>query len=116
MQIIENILREQTTQQERTSADCIKNTGNIVKLFATKVDKPDYEKCTQQLSEQLETIKFATYDNFRTILATDNYIEKYLPFQTQALISAGIESLFPKEKKDLEKKKKWFEKDSTQSE
>ena len=31
--------------------------------------------------EQLETIRFATYDNFRVVRATDNFIEKYLPFQ-----------------------------------
>lgn len=32
------------------------------------------------------------------------------------MISAGIESLFPKEKKAMQKEKKWYEKDSTESE
>ena len=38
----------------------------------------------------IATIKNATYDNFRVIRATDNYIEKYLPFKMQTLISKNM--------------------------
>ena len=38
----------------------------------------------------MQTIRMATADNFNTILATDNYIEKYLPFNMQNLISENI--------------------------
>ena len=57
------------------------------KVFRLKID---------DLMEQIETIRFATYDNFRVIRATDNYIEKYLPFKTQAMISASILSFVKK--------------------
>ncbi len=40
--------------------------------------------------EQIETIRFATYDNFRVIRATDNFVEKYLPFQIQEIVSENI--------------------------
>ena len=38
----------------------------------------------------METIKFATYDNFRVIKATDNFVEKYLPFQIQEIVSRNM--------------------------
>ena len=50
----------------------------------------------KDLLDQIETIRFATYDNFRVIRATDNYIEKYLPFKTQAMISSNILSFIKK--------------------
>lgn len=45
------------------------------------------------MKEQIETIKFATYDNFRVIRATDNFIEKYLPFQIQDICSRNMLSI-----------------------
>jgi hypothetical protein len=36
----------------------------------------------EQINEEIVTIRRATGDNFAVLLATDNYIEKYLPFQT----------------------------------
>ena len=41
-------------------------------------------------SQQLETTRFAAFDCFRTQVQTDNYIEKYLPFKIQNLISENI--------------------------
>ena len=50
----------------------------------------------KDLLDQIETIRFATYDNFRVIRATDNYIEKYLPFKVQSMISSNILSFIKK--------------------
>ena len=57
------------------------NASDISKLFLTKVDAEEYAKNRQEVSEQVQTIRYATYDNFRCQLATDNYLEKYLPFK-----------------------------------
>ena len=46
----------------------------------------------------MTTIRYATYDNFRCLLATDNYLEKYLPFRVQAMVSASILSYLPNHK------------------
>ncbi len=46
-----------------------------------KVDFDLYNEQHKQLSEEVRTIKFATQDTYRTLMATDNYLEKYLPFK-----------------------------------
>ena len=61
-----------------------------------KVETKVFSSRMDDLLEQIETIRFATYDNFRVIRATDNYIEKYLPFKTQSMISANILSFIKK--------------------
>jgi hypothetical protein len=43
----------------------------------------------------METIRFAVYDNFRVVKATDNFIEKYLPFTIQNMISKNILRILP---------------------
>ena len=68
----------------------------ISQLQELKVERRDFNARVEDLLEQIETIRFATYDNFRVIRATDNFIEKYLPFQTQALISDSILSFLKK--------------------
>ena len=55
-----------------------------------KLERQEFLKTRDSLQDQIEAIRFATYDNFRVIRATDNYLEKYLPFQMQSLISRNI--------------------------
>ena len=47
----------------------------------------------EHYDEKLETIRFATYDSFRVLKGTDNYLEKYLPFLIQNLISQNFGSI-----------------------
>jgi len=57
----------------------------------------------ENYDEKLETIRFATYDSFRVLKGTDNYLEKYLPFLVQNLISQNFSSILmapPKNKMD----------------
>lgn len=46
-----------------------------------KVEAKEFYDTKKVLTDQIETIRYATYDNFRVIRGTDNFIEKYLPFQ-----------------------------------
>jgi hypothetical protein len=48
-----------------------------------KVDSQLYEEHLLDIQEKLQTLKYATQDTYRSLLATDNYIEKYLPFKVQ---------------------------------
>jgi spermidine synthase len=48
-----------------------------------KVDSQLYEEHLLDIQEKLQTLKYATQDTHRSLLATDNYIEKYLPFKVQ---------------------------------
>jgi hypothetical protein len=52
-----------------------------------KLDQNEFEQKIQKFDEQLETVRFAVYDSFRVLKATDNYLEKYMPFMVQNLIS-----------------------------
>jgi len=44
------------------------------------LDSKEFEEKIKVFDEQLESIRYATYDSFRALKATDNYLEKYLPF------------------------------------
>ena len=44
----------------------------------------------------MDTLKYATQDNFRNLLGTDNYLEKYLPFFIQGMISETVSSIHGK--------------------
>lgn len=46
----------------------------------------------QVLAKQMETNRLATQDNFAQLLATDNYLEKYLQFKIQSMISQSLAS------------------------
>lgn len=50
-------------------------------MMTNKVELEEYRRTKEDLYAQVETIRFATYDNFRVARSTDNYIEKYLPFR-----------------------------------
>ena len=64
-----------------------------------KLDLKEYQPVRDDLFKQIETVRFATYDNFRVLRSTDNFIEKYLPFQIQELISKNLTGLMESEKK-----------------
>jgi hypothetical protein len=55
-----------------------------------KIESKEFYATRDRMLEQIETIRFATYDNFRVIRATDNFVEKYLPFQIQEIVSENI--------------------------
>ena len=67
-----------------------KNGAEILALKLTKLDSAEFEEKIKTFDDQLETIRYATYDSFRALKATDNYLEKYLPFLIQNLISANF--------------------------
>ncbi len=62
-------------------------------LKLTKLDQNEFEQKIQLFDDQLETIRYAVYDSFRVLKATDNYLEKYLPFMVQNLISQNFKVL-----------------------
>jgi|LauGreDrversion4_2_1035121.scaffolds.fasta_scaffold116546_1 hypothetical protein len=48
------------------------------------------------MNTEIETIRMATHDNFLVLRSTDNYIEKYLPFEIQKVVSKNISSILLK--------------------
>lgn len=60
-----------------------------------KLDQSEFERKIQEFEDKLETIRYATYDSFRALKATDNYLEKYLPFLVQNLISQNFKVMLP---------------------
>ena len=62
-------------------------------LKLTKFDQIEFEQKIQLFDDQLETIRYAVYDSFRVLKATDNYLEKYMPFMIQNLISQNLKVL-----------------------
>lgn len=45
------------------------------------MDRRAFDKVIKQKEEDIEKYRKAQVDNFSQLLATDNYIEKYLPFR-----------------------------------
>jgi hypothetical protein len=88
-------MQTQITLVKETS---VSNSKDIVSLMQTRLEKQLFEDVTTRLEEQISIVRDATEDNFRTLLATDNYIEKYLPFRLQAMISDSMFSIFPRQK------------------
>ena len=39
-------------------------------------------------------MQYANKDNFEQLMATDNFIEKYLPFKIQCMVSESLECVF----------------------
>lgn len=54
---------------------------DIVSLKEIKLDQTIFNEGYEAMKAEVETIKFASQDNFRNLLHTDNYLEKYLPFK-----------------------------------
>ena len=59
-----------------------------------KVDSVKYEREYAAISELVKTLKFATQDTYRTLLATDNFIEKYLPYKMQEIVTENFKATF----------------------
>lgn len=79
-----------------------RNQTKISEIFDNKVDVSLFKKQVDDFDAQIDTIRMATYDNFRVIRATDNFLEKYMPFQIQDLISRNISSFIKKPYTDEE--------------
>ena len=55
-----------------------------------KLDVKEYEEAMEIIRESIKIMKMGLKDNFSQLLATDNYLEKYLPFKIQNMISNNI--------------------------
>ena len=58
-----------------------------------KLDVAEFIPKWKAINEDVTTVRRATGDNFAVLLATDNYVQKYLPFKTQEQISENILSI-----------------------
>jgi hypothetical protein len=73
---------KQNTIKIQDIRDSVKeNTKLCVDMKEKKLDATLYKTELTQFRDQFTTVKFAVKDNFSQLLATDNYIEKYLPFK-----------------------------------
>ena len=45
------------------------------------MDKDNLQPHIDKIQQQVNTMQFSTKDNFSQLMATDNYLEKYLPFK-----------------------------------
>lgn len=61
-----------------------------MQLREEKLEIKKYEADKKSIDEQLETNRCGQKDNFAQLLATDNYLEKYLPFKVQSMITAAV--------------------------
>ena len=86
------------------------NSALCTRVETTKLNKDIFDKITTDVKESLKTVKLALKDNFSQLLATDNYIEKYLPFKIQSMISDNLLSFLDAErqKRDSEEFKNIF--------
>jgi hypothetical protein len=62
-------------------------------MFAKKIDMAVFESSNKDLGHEIETMRLALKDNFEMLMATDNYLEKYIPFRIQTMISASFDSI-----------------------
>ena len=67
--------------------------NDIEVIQMNKLDVHEFEKVRKSLEFKFETNQLGIKDNFSQLLATDNYLEKYLPFRIQMMISDSIENL-----------------------
>lgn len=78
---------------ERNSLIVSENSQRCLKMEAKKLDAETYRQEKAHLDEEIERNRLAIRDNFSQLLATDNFLEKYLPFRIQNLISESALSL-----------------------
>ena len=48
------------------------------------------------VADDVQTVRLAATDTYNMLNATDNYVEKYLPFVVQGLISENVISTLPR--------------------
>lgn len=65
---------------ERAYTTINKHQTLIKEMEQKKLDIAYFDEKHEVFENSLETIRFAVFDNFLVGKATDNYIEKYLPF------------------------------------
>lgn len=51
-----------------------------MKLVDEKLESKTFAAKMEEVEQNIQTIRYATYDTFRVQKSTDNFIEKYLPF------------------------------------
>ena len=68
-----------------------------------KLDADVYLQKEKANKDEFDTIKYAMKDNFAQLLATDNYLEKYLPFKIQNTVSESLLSFLEKDCCDFKK-------------
>lgn len=94
---------ERLTEQDHsinTNVNNIKDIREQVKyntilcntMRELKVDVHRYEREWERMVIIVKQLKMGLTDNFCQLIATDNYLEKYLPFRIQNLISTSIMS------------------------
>lgn len=74
-------------------------------LSSQKLDTNKFLEALEDVSKKIETVTYAAYDIHRVLKQTDNFIEKYLPFTIQNIVSKNINSFLhppPKAKFDAE--------------
>lgn len=76
------------------TADMTRKNSQQLDLHETKkVDLDDYRKENLDQDERIETIRLGAKDNFMQLMATDNYLEKYLPMRIQFQIGESLRSI-----------------------
>lgn len=82
-------------------AEVTKAQKDIQNLKTEKLDKESYNPDIIKIREDIETLKMAAHDNYRNIISTDNYIEKYLPFTILQLCGEMVTSFTEQEDLNL---------------
>jgi hypothetical protein len=57
------------------------------------MNKAEIGPFLNNVKDTMKTMEFANNDNFAQLMATDNYIEKYLPFKIQEMIEENMKML-----------------------
>lgn len=106
--------RESMLINEKRIADCMtviqENKNMVIEMQkrqnymdSHKVEVEKYDKWVSQITSEMETNRLAIRDNFAQLLATDNYLEKYVPFTIQNFISESLGTFLDKDQKRLYK-------------
>jgi hypothetical protein len=66
---------------EKLQAAADSNTVTLMSLQAEKMETAELMPFLDKVKEQMRTMERANNDNFAQLMATDNYVEKYLPFK-----------------------------------
>jgi ABC-type Fe2+-enterobactin transport system substrate-binding protein len=83
-------LEELGTVVGRVGKDVQESRKLVTKVDIEKLDKKEYDETIEKVQESMRIMKTALKDNFSQLLATDNYLEKYLPFRIQNMISQNV--------------------------
>ena len=66
-------------------------------LYADWLLKSVYNTNLKSIKENIQKLKFGLDDIDKNLTTTDNYLDKYLPFRIQNLISETLENVLDKE-------------------